>query len=309
MISTRNILKVFLVILTVISYVFCELTVNLYAQNTTANVTNPESWNIYFYKFEHTSGPDTETVKIIKSNGHNILSHALIDLNETCSKKFSIMIRDEEKAYIYHVVDHVVDGNERSGDLHPADNEITQPQRADYILKPSFYGKEDIITAEVEAINVHLQDVVDIPRSIFMHDKYVVGIENLACHLAEKLHKKEGRSVPECAKVRKIGFGRFENLAGKEHHGALVALDILYQSELIHLLKEDKTFEISGAKGVFDIEISGHLVSSGSALVASMKLRDNKGDFIDSINETIEIPINPGDEAKEIARRLDEALH
>jgi hypothetical protein len=305
MISNRDISKKLLIIFTVISCVFCELLVNSYAQDNTSDLLRMEHWNIYTYKFEHTTGGDSTIVQIIQKNGHNILSHALVDLNETCSKKFSIMIRDEEKALLYHLVDEY----EGSGNSKPADNEITQPQRADYILKPSFYGKNDIITATVEAINVRLQDIIDIPSSSFMHDKYEAGIANLACHLAEELLKKEKRSIPDCAKVRKIGFGKFENNVDTKYDRELSSLVKLIRSKLGHLLKGDKNFEVRPESVGLDIKILGYFVKSEDALVANVDLYDKEGNILDSIDEKIEFPIAPIAVAINIAQKLDKALH
>ncbi|MGD8254121.1 MAG: hypothetical protein PVF48_06960, partial [Syntrophobacterales bacterium] len=202
-----------------------------------------------------------------------------------------------------------VDEYERSEDSQPKDKDTDKRQRLDYVFKPVFWGKGDIITAMVKPYNVQIDQYIKMAISSFMQDKYEAGIANLACRVAGELLKNEGRGIPDCARVRKIKFGEFKNYVDTKYDRDVKSLVILLQSKLVQLLKGDKGLEVSGGTAGFDIEISGHLVSSGSILVASIHLHDNEGDFIDSIDEKIELPIAPLDEAIEIARKLDEALH
>ena len=301
----ERVLKFVCVILGALVYLFVASTINIYAQVNILDETSNERWNIYTHKFHHDHGGKTETVQIIKSNGHNILRHALIALNEKCQKKFLITIRDEEKALISQPVDE----SEKSKDSPRDEKGLSWQYKLDYVIEPVFWGKGDIITAMVKPFNVQRKQYISMPRSSFTHDKYEAGIANLACYLAGELLKNEGRKIPDCAKVQKIVFGEFTNDADAKYNGVVVSFPKLIRSKLARLLRKDDEFEVSKEKAGFHIKIVGNLYISGNALEVSVDLMDNEDDLITSIDDNIKLPLVLSDEAVDIANKLDVALH
>lgn len=303
--TNKVVLNPICLIIAALVYLLAVSAIDLYAQVNIPNKTNNEKWNIYTHKFHHNYGGKTETVQIIKSTGHNILRHALMVLNDKCSKKFFITIHEEEKALIYQPVDE----SEKSKDAPRGEEGMNRQNQLDYVIEPVFWGKGDIITAMAKPFNVQREHYITMPISSFTHDKYESGIAHLACYLAGELLKNEGKKIPDCARVRKIVFEEFTNDADAKYDGVVKSFHKIIRSQLVRLLRKDEDFEVSKDKADFNIKIVGNLYSSGNALEVSVDIMDNEDDLIDSIGDSIKLPIILSDEAVDIARKLDVALH
>ena len=294
------------------AFIFCWLTLTIptYAQNGTAGTGVDHDWIVYSFKFTHREGVQSDTVKLIEENGHDIFKNALIKLNERSSKRFKITIDPEEETFLVHGIDRI----EKVADLPEEKKQKIRQHKAEYIVIPFFWGVGGMVTAIAKSLHRQDESLIASPETSFPYDKWESGLRDLARELAEQIYKNAGEEIPIWLRKRKIGFGEFENKVKKtdvkysEYEGYAESCPYLVESKLTNLLQGNANFNLKDAKIGLDFIISGSLIKFGNIVYIVFDISDSDHNRKKSVEEQIESFDDFGDELKKIADNLKTSL-
>jgi hypothetical protein len=292
--------------------IFCllALTAYTYAQDETTGLKTGDGWTIYSFKFTHREGVQSDTVKLIEENGHDIFKNALMKLNEKSPRPFRITIDPEEEAFLVHGIDRV----EKVEDLPEEKKQKIREHKAEYIVIPFFWGVGGMVTAIAKSLHRQDGSLIASPETSFPYDKWESGLRDLARELAEQIYKDAGEEIPTWLRKRKIGFGKFENKVKKtdvkyaEYEEYAEFCPYMVESELTNLLQGNVNFNIKDAKIGLDFIISGSLIKFGNIVYVVFHISDSDHNRKKSVEEQIESFDDFGDELKKITDRLSKSL-